>query len=81
MLLRQDVNRPVLKGPTEQVPQKAFDMGLSLAQQATESFINTMRVQNKSVDSCMVLSSNQLKQVEDGPIDEHYAGIKVEEVE
>lgn len=61
MLLRQDVNRPVLKGPTEQVPQKAFDMGLSLAQQATESFINTKQVNNKSVDSWMVLSSNQLK--------------------
>jgi hypothetical protein len=43
------------------VPQKAFDMGLSLAQQATESFINTKQVNNKSVDSWMVLSSNQLK--------------------
>lgn len=56
-------------------------MGLSLAQQATESFINTKRVQNKSVDSWMVLSSNQLKQVEDGPIEDHYTGIQIEEVE
>ena len=76
LLVRQEVNRPVLKGPTEQVPQKAFDMWQSLAQQATEDFKQDMRRANDpSMDSWMVLSSARPKHTEHAALKDHYSSV------